>query len=74
MEFSTFILAFLFMMVFALFAYCLTEPRGKNTIHARKRSNTHAVNIDKNVGLKQDPISQSKDVAYNIQKNQTEAA
>jgi hypothetical protein len=74
MDFSIVILTILFLVLIGLFAFCLTEPRGKNTVYARKDKAGNKATMDTGTGLKQDPISQSNDVAYNIQKNRTEAA
>jgi hypothetical protein len=78
MDFSIIILTFLFLVLIALFAFCLTEPRGKNTVYARK--DAHATSSiaentkEKASGLKPDPISQSNEAAYSLQKQRTEAA
>jgi plastocyanin domain-containing protein len=74
MELSIVILAGLFLVVLALFAFCLTEPRGKNTVHARKNKSqpTHINEVQS--GLKKDPISQSYNAKYRIKNNKTEAA
>lgn len=39
MEFSSIVFTVLFLVVIGLFAFCLTEPRGKNTVHARRSNN-----------------------------------
>jgi hypothetical protein len=74
MDFSVFILTLLFLVLIALFAFCLTEPRGKNTVYARKDSDMSENKMKNTSSLKPDPISQSNEVAYNVKKHQTEAA
>jgi hypothetical protein len=74
MDFSILILTILFLMLIGLFAFCLTEPRGKNTVYARKDNVKNEIEMDTSKELKQDPTSQSKEVAYNIHKRRTEAA
>ncbi|WP_395344779.1 hypothetical protein PN836_008450 [Ningiella sp. W23] len=44
MDLSIIILAVLFISVLGLFAYCLTEPKGKHTVHARKNHRGIKVN------------------------------
>jgi uncharacterized protein (UPF0333 family) len=73
MEFSIIVLVLLSLIVIALFAFCMTEPRGKNTVHARRDSSQSPVNNVK-TGVNQDPISHSYDVKYKIKTNKTEAA
>lgn len=74
MDFSILILTILFLVLIGLFAFCLTEPRGKNTVYARKENTGKETKTETLTGLKQDPISQSNEAAYNIQKHRTEAA
>lgn len=74
MEFSFIILSILFLLVLGLFAYCLTEPRGKNTVHARKKDcNVSHVNEALH-NQKKDPISQTYRTPYSIKNRNTEAA
>lgn len=74
MEFSGVIIIFLFLATVGLFAYCLTEPRGKNTVHARKQQNKptqiNEVKSSENV----DTISQSYNESYDLKNRKTEAA
>ena len=74
MELSIILLTLLFLAVLGLFAFCLTEPRGKNTVYARKNK-SQLTNINEvKSGINNDPISQSYNAKYSIKNNKTEAA
>ncbi|MFC4700324.1 hypothetical protein ACFO4O_09165 [Glaciecola siphonariae] len=74
MESSVIILTMLFLVVLGLFAFSLTEARGKNTVHARKNQSQPTNINDVMSGARKDPISQSYNVNYSIKNNKTEAA
>ncbi|WP_371194231.1 hypothetical protein [Glaciecola sp. SC05] len=74
MEFSGIILTLLFLIVIGLFAFCLTEPRGKNTVYARKENETPTPIDEHKSANTGDSISRSYSSAYNMKSRNTEAA